>query len=173
MFKIILDQIAFRKIGMGEYDKLSSTGVWVLFLLVSVATSYTVGASLGLWTLNAIFGALIAYVIYRFLAFWFKKRGLWNGNGNILGLMITSSAIDILMIPALMTHPALAGLLFVISLAIAVNALKCALNISISQILIAFFIALIVAVIVMIPLSFLMQIIAPAIGIELPPMAEM
>ncbi|KIM05137.1 MAG: hypothetical protein KN64_05025 [Sulfurovum sp. AS07-7] len=173
MFKIILDQIAFKKIGMSEYDKLSFIQVWVLFALISIATSYIAGGSLGLWALNAVFGALTVYAIYMFLAFWFKKRDLWNGNGNILGLMITSSAIDILYIPAFLIHPALAGLLFVFSFAIAVNALKGALNISISQVLIAFLMASIVGVIVSIALGFLMENIAPALDIELPPVAEM
>jgi hypothetical protein len=91
----------------------------------------------------------------------------------MFGLFITSSAIDILFIPALMIHPALAGLLFIISLTIGINAIRGALNIKISQILIAILIGLIVAVIVMIPLSIIMEIIAPVLGIELPPVPEM
>jgi hypothetical protein len=168
MYKIILDQIAFRKIDMSEYDKLASLGVWILFLLVSIATSYRVEASLGLWALEAIFGALVVYGLYLFLAFWFKKRGLWDGNGNILGLMITSSAIDLLFIPTVMIHPVLAGLFFLFSIAIAVNALKGALNIKISQILIAFLIAFVLGFIVTIPLTFLIGFIATSLGIEFP-----
>jgi len=173
MFKIILDQIAFRKIDISEYAKLSSAGVWLLFLFVSISTSYTPETTLGYWALSSIFGALGVYVMYLFLAFWFKKRGLWDGNGNMFGLFITSSAIDILFIPALMIHPALAGLFFIISLTIGINAIRGALNIKISQTLIAILIGLIVAVIVMIPLSIIMEIIAPVLGIELPPVPEM
>ncbi len=172
MYKIILDQIAFKKINMSEYDKLSSLEMWILFFLVSVATSYSEEASLGLWALNTIFGAFVVYGIYLFLAFWFKRRGLWDGNGNILGLMITSSAMDILVAPAMMIHPILVGLLFLLSVAISVNALKGALDISISQILIVFLITLVVAFIIMIPLGFLIEMISTSLGIELPPIQE-
>jgi len=172
MFKIILDQIAFKKINMSEYDKLSSSGVWVLFLLVSVASSYITGASLGFWALNAIFGALTMYACgYRFIAFWFKKRGLWDGNGNILGMMITSGAICILYLPAMIIHPDLWLLILIPAVAIGVNAYKHALNISISQVLIAWLVSFVIMVIAIIPLMILMQIIAPVLGIEVP--AEM
>jgi hypothetical protein len=173
MFSIIIDQLRFKKLPMVEYNKVSSLGMWSLFALIAVSVGYMPESSVEFWILNTIMSAVSVFLGYKFLGFLLKKRELWDGTGNLFGLFVTSSAIDVLAVPSFLVHPALGMILFILSLFVGVNAFKGALDIKLSRIIVVFVMTFVVVMVLGIIVGFAGGFLAETLGIELPPIPEM
>jgi hypothetical protein len=169
MFQIIIDQLRFKKIPIGSYDGISSQAAWILMVLISIVGNGDIlihEKNIIFFVVPVILQLISIYIAYLIMVWWFKKKGYFDGNGNVWGLFATASSIDIIAPFVAMIHPLVFVVFIIFSMAIFFNALKSGFDLSVKSTIVAIVVVTVSAII----LSFAGIILAKMVGVSIPPM---
>ena len=149
MFSIIVDQLRFKKLPISDYAGISSVMAWVWMVLIGVVINSDIllyGKDIVAFGIAVVLQTLGVYAAYLIMAWWLKKQGHFDGNGNLWGLFATASTIDVIAPFVTMVHP-MAMVIFVIaSFSVFFNALKSGLSLGTKSTVIAILVVTISAV---------------------------
>jgi len=131
MFSIIIDQLRFRKLHIGEYDRISMMVAWVWMVLIGMVVNSDIllyDKNLFVFGVSVILQTIGIYIAYLIMVWWLKKQAYYDGNGNLWGLVVTASTVDMATPFITLSHPIVMVIFAVASFAVFYNALKSGLN---------------------------------------------
>lgn len=166
MFSIIIDQLRFRKLPIGEYDRISTIVAWAWMVLIGMGMNGDIllyEKNLFAFGVSVILQTIGIYIAYLIMVWWLKKQAYYDGNGNLWGLVVTASTVDMAAPFIALSHPIVMVIFAVASFAVFYNALKSGLNLEVKATVIAI---LVVTVFVLI-LGALAGMIAAIIGLPI------
>lgn len=170
MFSIIVDQLRFKKLPISEYESIPTWMAWIWMVLIGVVINSEIlfyGRDAFAFGVAVVFQTLGVYVAFLIMAWWLKKQGLFDGNGNLWGLIATASTIDIVVPFVAMLHPIAMVVFAIASFSVFYNALKSGLSLGTKSTVIAILVVTISAVL----LSMLVGVIVAMSGLPILGMA--
>lgn len=140
MFSIIVDQLRFKKLPIGSYDGVSTGMAWMWMVLIGIVMNSDIllyGKEIFAFGIAVVLQTLGVYVAYLIMIWWLKRRGHFDGNGNLWGLIATASTIDIIAPFVAMVHPMAMIAFAIASFSVFYNALKSGLSLGAKSTVIA------------------------------------
>ena len=131
MFSIIIDQLRFKKLHIGEYDRISMMVAWVWMVLIGMVVNSDIllyDKDFFAFGVSVILQTIGIYIAYLVMVWWLKKQTYYDGNGNLWGLVVTASTVDMVTPLIALSHPIVMVIFAVVSFAVFYNALKNGLN---------------------------------------------
>ena len=131
MFSIIIDQLRFKKLHIGEYDRISMMVAWVWMVLIGMVMNSDIllyDKIFFAFGISVILQTIGIYIAYLIMVWWLKRQAYYDGNGNLWGLVVTASTIDMATPLIALSHPIIMVIFAVVSFAVFYNALKSGLN---------------------------------------------
>jgi len=131
MFSIIIDQLRFKKLSISEYDRISMMVAWVWMVLIGMVMNSDIllyDKNIFAFGISVILQTTGIYIAYLIMVWWLKKQAYYDGNGNLWGLVVTASTVDMATPLITLSHPIIMVIFAVASFAVFYNALKSGLN---------------------------------------------
>lgn len=166
MFSIIVDQLRFKKLPIGSYDRISTMLSWIWMVLIGAVVNSVIlihEKNILMFVVTVVVQIIEIYIAYLVMAWWLHKK-VYGGIGNLWGLVATASSIDIIVPFVALIHPIGLAVFGVVSLAVFFNALKNGLDLTVKTTLVS----IIIVMVSVIVLSVLIGIIAAIAGVQMP-----
>jgi len=131
MFSIIIDQLRFKKLHIGEYDRISTIVAWVWMVLIGMVMNSDIllyDKIFFAFGISVILQTIGIYIAYLIMVWWLKRQAYYDGNGNLWGLVVTASTVDMATPLIALSHSIIMVIFAVVSFAVFYNALKSGLN---------------------------------------------
>jgi hypothetical protein len=172
MTAVIVNQLKLRDVPISAYAEISSQKAWFwMALIIAVMNIGVLMQGEAFIYLGSIMIMLVGiYIGCRIVGWWLASRGYYDGSGNLWGLFVTASTIDMASPLFAMIHPGVSILGMLYSLAIFANALKSGLGLSDRATLVALVLPILSALAVIFVAGVLFGFIAAAAGLPMPEM---